>query len=127
MQDGTYIDTNLILRFLLSDDEVLSEKATRLLSGEHERPWLTGIEIVAELVYVLARVYEVPRNEIADTLNALFTAHYWKAANKACLLEALTLYGRSTMDIIDCWLVALHRMNGVQVLTFDSKVRRLTT
>ncbi|MFP4510361.1 MAG: PIN domain-containing protein [Spirochaetota bacterium] len=127
MPEGTYVDTNVILRFLLADDETLSEKASRLLSAEHGRPWITGIEIVAELVYVLSRVYEVPRSEIADTLHELFTPEQWKSEDKACLLEALALYGRSALDIIDCWLIALHRINGVRILTFDTQVRRFTT
>lgn len=119
----TYIDANVILRYLLDDDPRLSPEAKARLEGMDARQ--TGIEIVAELVYALAGLYEVPRKEIAETLTALFVHDSWKLYRKDVAIEAIKLYGISSLDFIDAWLVSLHRLTGVEILSFEKKVQRL--
>ncbi len=120
----TYIDTNIILRYLLNDDPRLSPEAKARLEELEEKQ--TGIEVVAELVYVLAGVYKVPRKEISVTLISLFSNDSWKLYGKDVVLGAIKLYGTSSIDFVDAWLVALHRFTGVEILSFDKKIRRLT-
>jgi len=120
----TYIDTNVILRYLLDDDPQLSAEAKARLEGMEARQ--TGIEVVAELVYVLAGVYQVPRKKISDILTSLFSLDAWKLYQKDVVLGAIKLYGASSLDFIDAWLVALHRITGVKIFSFDKKVQRLT-
>lgn len=120
----TYIDTNVILRYLLDDDPRLSPEATARLENLEEKH--TGIEVVAELVYVLAGVYSVPRKEIAEILTTLIFHDSWKLYQKEEVLGAIKLYGTSSMDFVDAYLVSLHRIAGVEILSFDKKVRQMT-
>lgn len=119
-----YVDTNVILRYLLDDDPVLSPQARVYL--EDETGNRTGIEVVAEAIYVLAGVYDVPREEIATTLQRLFDNPGWVLDHKESVLESLEIYRRSSLDFVDAWIVALHRVEGVEVLSFDKKIRRMT-
>lgn len=121
----TYIDTNVILRYLLDDDPLLSPEARIRLEELEEKH--SGIEVAAELVYVLAGVYRVPRKEIAETLTLLFAEKSWKLYRKDVVLEALKLYGSSAIDFIDAWLVSLHRFAGAKIVSFDKKVRRMVS
>ncbi len=122
--DIRYIDTNVILRYLLDDDPVLSPQARAYL--EDETGNRTGIEVVAEAIYVLAGVYDVPRGEIATTLYRLFDDPGWLLDHKESVLESLEIFGRSSLDFVDAWIVALHRIEDVEVLSFDKKIRRMT-
>lgn len=119
-----YIDTNVILHYLLDDDPKLSREAKVRLETLKEKR--TGIEVAAELVYVLAGVYRIPRKEIADILLSLFSHNSWKIFQKDAVLGAIRLYGISSIDFIDAWLVSLHRLTGIGIFSFDKKVQRLT-
>ena len=56
----TLIDTNVILRYLLDDIPEQADKAESVIKqGSFTLP-----EIIAEVVYVLTKLYKVPRNEI---------------------------------------------------------------
>ena len=61
------VDANVLLRFLLNDIPEQSDVARRAI----ESGAAVEIEVVAEVVYVLQRVYEVPRKEIAEVLGDL--------------------------------------------------------
>ncbi len=120
----TYIDTNVILRYLLYDDPRLSPEAKARLENLEEKH--TGIEVVAELVYVLSGVYKVPRIEIGQTLAMLFSPDVWKLEKKDVVLRAIKLYGTSSIDFVDAYLISLHRITRMEILSFDKKVRKMT-
>lgn len=122
--DVRYVDTNVILRYLLDDDPILSPQARTYLDDETGNR--TGVEVVAEAVYVLTGVYGVPRGEIATVLRRLFYDPAWVLDHKESVLESLDIYGRSSLDFVDAWIVALHRIEGVDVVSFDKKIRRMT-
>ena len=124
MQPMTYIDTNVILRYLLDDDPLLSTTAKKRLEELEEKQ--TGIEVVAECVYVLAGVYQVPRKVISEILTSLFSWDSWKFFRRDALMGAIKLYGTSSIDFVDAYLVSLHRLTGMEILSFDKKVRQLT-
>ncbi len=50
------VDANIILRYLLDDHEMLSEEAAAII--ENNKVLLPN-EVIAEIVYVLEKVYEV--------------------------------------------------------------------
>jgi predicted nucleic-acid-binding protein len=120
----TYVDANVILRYLLDDDPVLSPEAIVRLDGLDEKH--SGIEVVAELVYVLAGVYQIPRIEISETLTRFFENDSWKLHRKDAVLESIKIYGQLSIDYVDAFLVALHRLADMEILSFDRRVRRLT-
>ena len=63
-------DANIILRYLLDDDEELSAKAAEII----EQNELTiPNEVFAEIVYVLEKVYKIEREEISNILIEIFT------------------------------------------------------
>ena len=56
------IDANVILRYLLKDVDDVAEESSRII----ERGAFTISEVLAEVVYVLMKVYYVERQEISD-------------------------------------------------------------
>ena len=63
------VDANIVLRYLLDDSEKMSEKAAEIL--ENNEVYVPN-EVIAEIVYVLEKVYKVENSEISDVLLKLF-------------------------------------------------------
>ena len=64
------IDANVILRYLLKDNEVLFKKASSLLEKVKggEEAVVIPESVLAECVYVLLRIYKVERRIISEKL-----------------------------------------------------------
>ena len=113
------IDANVILRYLLNDDPVSADKAKEII----DKGAFTVSEVIAEVVYVLKGVYNVSRKDIADTLtDFLFEI---EIENKSVLLKAFSIYSESSLDFVDCILIAYHEVIGVEVFSFDKKLNKM--
>ena len=110
------IDANIILRYLLHDNEqqrVLADEAIKAGS-------FTTIEVIAEVVHVLSRVYKVSRAEISWAIHCVLLDV--KVENLKSLRYALGLFNQTTLDFVDCLLVAYHKVADVEILSFDKKL-----
>ena len=100
------IDANVILRYLLNDSETMSMQAKRAVeSGAY-----TTFEVMAEVVYVLKGVYHAGRSEIREWLTLFLDDIILE--NKPVMLYALRTYGETTLDFVDCILIAYNRVLG---------------
>lgn len=62
------IDANYILRYLLNDMEEQYQQACSII--ENKSIFIPG-EIIAEVVYVLQKVYKIPNKDIVKSLSML--------------------------------------------------------
>lgn len=115
----TLIDANVILRYILNDIPDQTNEAGRVIySGA-----FTLIEVISEVVYVLTKVYNYKH---ADTSNSIITVlAVVSITNKDIVLDALTLFGHSSFDFVDCVLIARKRILGENVFTFDKKLNNV--
>lgn len=66
------IDTNVLLRYLLCDDEIQARKATKLITGD-SFVFISHV-VLAETVWTLAgKKYKVSPNDIYGAVSALFS------------------------------------------------------
>jgi predicted nucleic-acid-binding protein len=110
------IDANILLRYLLNDNmqqKVLADEAIQYGS-------CTTIEVIAEVVHVLLRVYKVSRSEISMAIHHILLDV--KVENLKSLRYALGLFNQTSLDFVDCLLVAYHKVLGVDILSFDKKL-----
>lgn len=112
------IDANVILRYLLGDHPQMSEEAKRII----EDGAFTLPEVLAEVVYVLKGVYKVERTEIAKTLIDFLDEI--SIENQEAVCEALSLFSETSLDFVDCVLIARHRILGDEVVSFDKKLNK---
>ena len=64
------LDTNVLVRYLVRDDQHQAEAARALLESlTIERPGYVCREVAVELVWVLERAYAFPRDRIATVLS----------------------------------------------------------
>jgi predicted nucleic acid-binding protein len=116
------VDANVILRFFLEDDEQQFPKAKALIQRlELGRDEVLLTELVfAEVVWVLNKVYEVPRPVIAEQFTKLMSyAGIKTLESKEIFSESLRLYARHTIDIQDIFLALLSKRNDCTVVTFN--------
>lgn len=115
-------DANIILRYLLNDHEKLSEKATAIIE---DNEMLLPNEVIAEIVYVLEKVYQVKNEEISYILLELFKYTNIFVNDRDVLEEAFLLFGERRLDFVDTLLYAYNKVKGYQVYTFDKKLNKL--
>ena len=113
------IDANVILRYLLGDHPQMSEEAKNVIrNGAFTLP-----EVLAEVIYVLKGVYQVGRIEIAKTLIEFLDEI--TVDNQESMCEALSLFSETSLDFVDCVLIARHRILNEDVVSFDKKLNKM--
>lgn len=119
-------DANSILRYLLGDNKDLYEKAQgffeKVRTGESAALVLESV--LVECVYVLSKYYGVPRQEVAQSLKGLMGYRSVTNNDKDELLEALTLYGSTKLDVMDCILCVKSRNYGQSLFTLDKELEK---
>jgi len=118
-----HLDANVVLRYLLDDDAVLFQRAVSVIDGPDDL--FIANEVLAEIVYVLQKVYGVERRVVSSRLSSLLARKTVHVPRKKTALEALGLYAARNVDIVDALLVAKHRVEGARVFSFDDRVNRL--
>ena len=115
------IDTNVILRFLIGDDQPKAGRAAALMDRVERGEECVELpdEVLTETVWTLESYYEVPRAETTQKLAALLNFAGVRTTSPGTVLQALHLYASSKADFVDCLLAARSRERGVPVYTFD--------
>lgn len=112
-------DANIVLRYLLQDHKTLSPKATLII--ENKDVFVTT-EVVAEIVYVLNKVYQTSRKTIATELKILFENDLIAHQDLDFILQAIAVYEETNMDFVDCVLIVYAQKYGYVVESFDKKL-----
>lgn len=113
------LDTNVILRFLLRDLPDQSAKATAAVTTS--KCYVTDV-VVTETAFVLEKVYEAPRNDIAVSLKS-FLLFPNLICNADLLTDVIDLYQkRQSLSIVDCYAAVEANVSGNQLITFDRKL-----
>ncbi len=103
------IDANVILRFVLNDNEDMAKRAMEVIaSGAYTKP-----EVIAEVVYVLKSVYSTPKDKIKSIIRGL--PDIIQIENADCVVYAIDLFASTSLDFVDCLLVDYHSLNGETV------------
>ena len=111
------LDTNMILRYLLRDNEEQFAAVEEVIKANDVH---TTVEVIAEVVYVLSSVYRVPRNEVSWMIHCILLDV--RVENLKTLRYALGLFDQTSLDFVDCILVAYHKVLGVDIMSFDKKL-----
>lgn len=114
------LDTNMILRYLLDDNEEMASVAEQIIQEGNVR---VSIEIMAEVVYVLKGVYGVERKKIEEKL--LDFLDEVSASEPEVLELGIKTYAEHNLDFPDCILYAYNRVKGYDIKTFDKKLNKL--
>jgi len=110
------LDANAILRYLLKDIQDQAETAADSIRAGA----MTTTEVIAEVVYVLLGVYEMSRHDVSWAIHCLMLDI--DVDNIKALRYALCVFDQTSLDFVDCLLIAYHKVLGIEVLSFDKKL-----
>ena len=110
------IDANVILRYLLRDIEDQYLIASQVV----DKGCCTTTEVLAEVVYVLTKVYKVSRLDVASALFSLLKQV--QVENGIAILYGITLFRDTNLDFVDCLLISYNNVLGKYVVSFDKKL-----
>lgn len=121
--DAAFLDTSVVIRYLMQDDPMFSERSRRIVDGSREL-LLTGATI-AETAYVLVSVYKLQCEPLVDSLIALIQRQNIRlyALDKPTVIQSL-LFCRPSgrISYADALLWASARSSGINaVYSFDER------
>lgn len=122
------IDTNILVRFLVRDDEPQFEKARRLIRREvvaGRRVFVSQL-VLLETEWVLRSRYGMQKTEISAAISRLLDATDIQFENEPAIEEALFNWKDSAADFADCLIAAQNKRLGCSATaTFDVKAAKL--
>jgi predicted nucleic-acid-binding protein len=120
------VDANAIVTLLIGRERVQFERARAFFEEVREGAHFAYLPtaVVAECVYVLTKVYQVPRDETAAKL-LLLLDYRGIIPESAAIRQALTLYRSHKVDFVDALVVAVAQERGYGVFSFDRDLERL--
>lgn len=115
------LDTNVVLRFLLSDHDALSPIAVRLFQRAADRECLLILTDlgVAETVWVLTSYYKLARKPVAIILAKLLVQAGVHCPDLDAVLDALARFETTSCDFYDCYLAVQSVASSVGIASFD--------
>jgi predicted nucleic-acid-binding protein len=118
------LDTNLVVRFLVQDDEAQAALASEVFASlSADYPGFIGSVVLAETSWVLAKAYKASREDIAGAIEGLLRSEEIIIENTEAAYRALAVYreGR-TIDFADALIAETARLAGAsETLTFDRR------
>ena len=122
-------DTNVVVRYLVKDDIELYKQAKtffdKVKTGEESALILESV--VAECVYVLTKIYKVPKEKTADSLKNLLRYRGIINEDRADLIKALTTFAERSLDMVDCILYAKAKDTDTSLFSFDEDLNKLAS
>ncbi len=120
-------DTNTIIRYLVKDDVRLFPQAKEFfekVKNNEERAIILE-SVITECIYVLTKIYLVPKEQAAARLIDLLRYKGITNKDRQELILALNLFAEQGLDIVDCILYAKAASEGDQIFTFDADLKRM--
>jgi len=121
------IDTNILIRFLVGDDELQAKTVYNLFKkAESEKKELfVPLLVMLELIWVLESVYDIPRAEILDSISELLLMPILKFEQQTVLQQCIHAALANNHDPADLLLAHAAKAQRCEtVLTFDRKASR---
>ncbi len=121
------IDTNILVRFLVSDDEIQSKKVYELFKKvESENSSLfVSLLVILELIWVLESAYEISRQEIVESISDMLLMPILKFEHQSVLQQFTHFAPKNRYDLSDLVIAYSAKEQGCEsVFTFDKKASK---
>lgn len=116
------VDTNVLVRFLVKDDEQQSKTVYRKFKqteADREMLFIPAL-VVLETVWVLESVYDATRQEILDSFDQLLLMPILKFEAQSAVRSFVASARENTTDLSDLLIAQSARVAGCEcVITFD--------
>jgi predicted nucleic-acid-binding protein len=117
------LDTNVLVRYLVQDDENQAALATRVIDGlTPDAPGFVATVALVETVWVLAKAYGLSKADIAAVVEGLLRARDLIVEDAETHYLALGAYQAQPIDYADAVIAQAGRQAGcLETVTFDRR------
>ncbi|MDP2948411.1 MAG: PIN domain-containing protein [Chloroflexota bacterium] len=126
---ATFLDTNIILRFLLRDEEAKFQRCFDLLKRAErgEEKLETSDLVISEVVWVLeSKPYSLDRDRIRDLVLPIVQLRGLRLSGKRVFERAFQVYGDKAIDFIDAYNAATMERRGLnEIYSYDADFERV--
>lgn len=122
------LDTNVLLRLVVADDPVQTERARRFIARRctPKSPGFINQIVLAEFAWVLASSYRYRRTEVADAVESLLSGEDRLVEAEQEVRAALEDYRAGGVELVDSLIGRVNRARGCEATaTFDRRAARL--
>jgi predicted nucleic-acid-binding protein len=122
--DKAFVDTSVILRILVKEDEGKVEAVERLLlSARRSGKRLHVLPVaILEVVWVLEKVYKLDRRSVRELADAILNTGELIVENGGVFRKALAVYEEKNVKFADAVMGAWGIARGLKtVYTYDEK------
>ncbi len=121
------LDTNILIRFLMRDDEYQAEKVFELFIDAQDRKdkFFVPAVVLMELLWVLEFVYEISREDILKAVEDLLCLAILEFENREAVIRFLNLARKYKTELSDLFIASISKERGCEkTLTFDKKASK---
>ena len=117
------VDTNVLIRYLVQDDERQASSATRIFEQvSAANPAFLNNIVMCELVWVLSRASRYEKSLIINVINQLLSTRNIEFENSEVLRKTLRHYIKGNGDFSDYLIGEINKINRSRTTyTFDKK------
>ena len=122
------IDTNVLVRYLVRDDQSQFQRARRLIHREVNtgEPVLVSLLVLLEMEWVLRSRYELAKPDIVAVFSSLLQTVELALEDEPSVEHAIYSWKNSLAEFADCLIDARNRRLGCRATaTFDRKALKL--
>jgi predicted nucleic-acid-binding protein len=115
------LDTSVLIRYLVADDETQAAKAKRYIEAD---PSYVNCIVLSEVVWVLESGYGYDKDAIIAVLERLLSTHEVEVEDADVASAALHDYRRSTAGFTDCLIGRRNAAHGCnETGSFDKRAK----
>ena len=122
-----FIDTNIVLRFLLKDNKIQYPQALKIFEkaeGGKISIWTTDV-VILEVVWTLKSVYKYDRFTIKEKIEGLLAPPNLEVLNKKLVLQTIQDFANKNVDFADAYNYQLAKKEDKRILSFDKDFKKL--
>jgi predicted nucleic-acid-binding protein len=122
------LDTNVLVRYLVRDDQTQFEKARSLINREVNtgEPVLVSLVVLLETEWVLRSRYELKKSEIVAAFSSLLDVAELDFEDEPSVEQAVYRWKDSRAEFADCLINARNLRLGCRATaTFDAKALKI--
>lgn len=120
------LDTNIIIRFLVGDNEEHLAKSTEYFEqielGSMEVEILS--DVLMEAFFVLTKFYKLPKIEVISDLKTILSFEGVVNKDKVILFKTLSIIENKNIDFVDALICAKCKFQNYEKLSFDKDLSK---
>ena len=119
-----FVDTNIFLRYLINDNQAISDKIERTFKKASlgEILLITNSLVIIEIIFVLESYYDKSKKEIETAILKIMNTNGLEVKDSDIVLDALNFYVSKNIDFVDAYnAFFMKEYILTDILTLDKK------